>query len=39
MNVVLDLVEAAADAHRAPPGVTPDLPPTGPDLERHRRFH
>lgn len=39
MNVVLDLVEAAADAHRAPPGVTPDPPPSGPDLERRRRFH
>jgi hypothetical protein len=38
-HVVLDLVEAAAEAHRAPSGVTPDPPPTGADLERRRRFH
>jgi hypothetical protein len=39
IDFVLDLVEAAAAAHRPPPGVTPDPPPTGPDLERRRRFH
>jgi hypothetical protein len=39
IDFVLELVEAAAAAHRPPPGVTPDLPPTGPDLERRRRFH
>jgi hypothetical protein len=39
LALVLHLVEAAAEAHRAPPGVTPDPPPTGPDLERRRRFH
>jgi len=39
MALVLDLVEAAAEAHRAPPGVTPESPPVGPDLERRRRFH
>lgn len=36
---VVDLVEEAAAAHRPPPGVTPNPPPTGPDLERRRRFH
>lgn len=36
---VVDLVEQAAAAHRPPPGVTPNSPPTGPDLERRRRFH
>jgi hypothetical protein len=36
---VLELVEEAAAAHRPPPGVTPDPPPTGPELERRRRFH
>ncbi len=36
---VVELVEEAADAHRPPPGVTPKPPPTGPELERRRRFH
>lgn len=36
---LLELVEEAAAAHRPPPGVTPDPPPTGPELERRRRFH
>jgi hypothetical protein len=39
MALVLELVEDAAIAHRPPPGVTPEPPPTGPDLERRRRFH
>jgi hypothetical protein len=39
IDFVLDLVEAAAAAHLPPPGVAPDPPPTGPDLERRRRFH
>jgi len=39
MQSVLDLAEAAAAVHCPPPGVTPDPPPTGPDLERRRRFH
>ena len=38
-DFVLDLVEEAAAVHRAPPGMTPDPPPTGPGLERRRRFH
>jgi len=33
------LVERAAAAHRAPPGVTPKPVPEGADLERRRRFH
>lgn len=36
---VVELVEEAADAHRPPPGETPKPPPTGPELERRRRFH
>lgn len=36
---VLDLVEAAAAAHRPARGETPYPPPTGPELERRRRFH
>ena len=36
---VVELVEEAAAAHRPPPGVTPKPPPTGPELERRRRFH
>ena len=39
MQSVLDLAEAAAAVYCPPPGVTPDPPPTGPDLERRRRFH
>ena len=39
MDFVLDLVETASAAHRPPPGVTTNPPPTGPDLERRRRFH
>ncbi|MGQ0849628.1 MAG: luciferase domain-containing protein [Actinomycetota bacterium] len=37
--LVMELVEDAANAHRPLPGVTPEPPPTGPDLERRRRFH
>lgn len=37
--LVMELVEDAATAHRPPPGVTPEPPPTGLDLERRRRFH
>lgn len=37
--LVLELFEAAAEAHRAPPGQMAKLPPTGADLERRRRFH
>jgi hypothetical protein len=33
------LVEAAADAHRAPEGSTPKSPPVGAELDRRRRFH
>ena len=36
---VLELVEAAAVAHRPPDGVPAEPPPTGSDLERRRRFH
>jgi hypothetical protein len=36
---VLELIEEAAAAHRPPPGVTLKRPPTGPELERRRRFH
>jgi hypothetical protein len=36
---VLGLVQEAAAIHRPPPGVTADPPPTGPELERRRRFH
>lgn len=39
MQLVLDLAAAAAAVHCPPPGVTPDPPATGPDLERRRRFH
>ena len=38
-DFVLELVELAAAAHRAPPSVTPAQPPTGTELERRRRFH
>jgi hypothetical protein len=36
---VLEMVEEAAAIHRPPPGVTAEPPPTGPELERRRRFH
>jgi hypothetical protein len=36
---VLELVTAAEQAHRPPPGVTAQAPPTGADLARRRRFH
>jgi hypothetical protein len=38
-DFVIGLVERAAEAHRPPPGVTPDPPPAGRELERRRRFH
>ena len=39
VTFVVDVVRAAAKAHRPPPGQRPKPPPTGPDLERRRRFH
>lgn len=38
-ELVVELVTLAADAHRPPAGVAPKPPPSGPDLERRRRFH
>jgi hypothetical protein len=38
-KLALRLVRMSADAHRAPAGTTPALPPEGHDLERRRRFH
>ncbi|MGH8946943.1 MAG: luciferase family protein [Acidimicrobiia bacterium] len=37
--LVMELIEEAATAHRPAPGATTKPPPTGPDLERRRRFH
>jgi luciferase-like monooxygenase len=37
--LVLELFEAAVQAHRAPPGQASKPPPTGAALERRRRFH
>lgn len=37
--LVLDLFEAAVEAHRPPPGQMAKPPPTGAALERRRRFH
>ncbi|MCH7844385.1 MAG: DUF5519 family protein [Acidobacteria bacterium] len=39
LTLVVELVEEAAAAHRPLQGVMPDPPPTGPELERRRRFH
>lgn len=39
VDAVVALVERAAAAHRAPPGVIPKRVPRGADLERRRRFH
>ncbi len=36
---ILELAEQAAEAHRAPAGVSAKPPPEGRDLERRRRFH
>ena len=36
---VVELVEAAAAAHRAAPGIIADPAPPGAALERRRRFH
>jgi hypothetical protein len=36
---VLELVESAAEAHRPAAGTPPAPPPSGPDLDRRRRFH
>lgn len=36
---VAELVDVAALAHRPAPGTPMRPPPTGPDLERRRRFH
>jgi hypothetical protein len=38
-ELVCQLAEIAAAAHRAVPGTTPAPPPTGQDLQRRRRFH
>lgn len=37
--LVIELVRAAADAHRALAGTIAAPPPAGPDLARRRRFH
>ncbi len=37
--LVRELAELAVAAHRPPPGVPSELPPTGTALERRRRFH
>jgi hypothetical protein len=37
--LIRELAERAAAAHRAAPGTTPKPPPSGPELERMRRFH
>ena len=39
MAFVVELVEAAAAAHRADPGTIASPPPQGADLARWRRFH
>ena len=36
---VVDLVRVAVKAHRPPPGVPAEPPPTGRELDRRRRFH
>jgi hypothetical protein len=36
---VLEMVEIAVAAHRAPNGTTPKPPPVGADLARRKRFH
>jgi hypothetical protein len=38
-GLVVELVEVAAAAHRAPPGTFAAPPPRGADLARRRRFH
>ncbi len=37
--LVRELAELAAAAHGPPPGIPPELPPTGAALARRRRFH
>jgi len=39
IELLVRLVERAAAVHRAAPGQTAGLPPTGAALERRRRFH
>lgn len=39
MDFVVELMAAAAAAHRAPAGVIPEPPPQGAQLQRRRRFH
>lgn len=39
IEFILELAAVAAAAHRATPEQISQLPPTGPDLERRRRFH
>jgi hypothetical protein len=39
MELIRELAERAAAAHRAPSGTTPKPPPVGVALERMRRFH
>jgi hypothetical protein len=38
-DLAIELVEAAATAHRAAPGTLAAPPPSGADLARRRRFH
>ena len=39
LDLVMELADLAAAAHRPPRGVTVKPPPTGPELDRRRRFH
>jgi len=39
VDFVIELVKAAAAAHRPAHGQPSKPPPSGPDLERRRRFH
>jgi hypothetical protein len=38
-ELLVELVTAAADAHRPPPGTLVRSPPQGQELARRRRFH
>ena len=39
IDLVVELGRLAADAHRPAPGAPRKPPPSGPDLERRRKFH
>ena len=39
VDLALELAQLAAQAHLPPPGTPRKPPPSGPDLERRRRFH